>query len=352
MLEFKSPENLILIAVTAVWSIVLIIHSFSELKRRRNAFAQNLMLKRIVGHKPTKRPLAKWAMVFVAFALMGIALLRPLGEMTEETIQGTGLDLVVALDISKSMNANDIDGNTRLDVAKAILANMIQGLKRDRIGLVVFAGETMVQSPLSYDKAAFLTFLNRVNPNLLSKQGTDLAGAIRTSIDRFDMNASQTKVIVLISDGEDQNKKELDMAIDEAEKKHIQIFTVGIGSKEGGRIPESRDPFWGTVRYKTYKGQVVVTKLNDKVLKKIAKRTNPKKSEDSYFRAYNVSSARDVISRIGKLKRIAVSGATRMVKSELFYTPVLLAFFLLLIEWVISEHIPYEREKDHWLKRL
>ncbi|MCK9456719.1 MAG: von Willebrand factor type A domain protein [bacterium ADurb.Bin157] len=346
MFTLRNSENIVLLIITVLWVIPLIKHTLKDLRKKRLIFAEEKMLGRIAGHKPTQRPAYKALMIFTAFALLGVGLLRPQGELFEEQVSGSGLDLVVAMDISKSMLANDIDGNTRLEVAKAIVKHMVQGLKNDRLGLVVFAGETMVQSPISYDKNAFLTFLDRINPNLLAKQGTNLAGAIQTSLDRFDMTASQSKVILLISDGEDQNHEELDGAIKEAAKKNIPVFTLGIGSREGGRIPESRGWF-GEINYKRYKGQVIVSKLDEKVLKKIAKETNA-----SYYRASDVSGARNVIESLNGIERVVVNGGTKMTQKELYYFPVFMAFFLLLFEWVLSERIHYEREKDHWLKRL
>ena len=229
-MSFRYLDNLILLVFTAFWSFVLIRHSLKDLRRRRLAFASQEMLGRIAGHKPTQRPAYKWFMIFLALGFMGIGLLRPQGQLREEQVKGEGLDLVVALDVSTSMNANDIGGNTRLSVARAILKQMVQGLKNDRLGLIVFAGETMVQSPVSYDKNTFITFLDRADPSIMAIQGTNMAAAIQTSIDRFDMTASQSKVILMVSDGEDHNVEELNRAIDEAVKKNIPIFTLGIGA--------------------------------------------------------------------------------------------------------------------------
>ena len=347
MFDFKSIENLYFLIFVAIWIMFLANYSIKQLKKKRELFATNEMLSRVTSHKPTKRPLIKWFILLFAFLLVGISMLRPLGESYEEEINGSGLDLVVALDISKSMKAFDIEGNSRLDVAKAILRNMMNGLKEDRVGLVVFAGETMVQSPLSYDKNAFLTFLERVNPALLSEQGTNLGGAIQTSIDRFSSTASQTKVIVLLSDGEDPDTKHIESAINEAKKKNIKIFTVGIGSEQGGYIPESRD-FWGDFIYKkNKKGEIILSKLSEEPLKKIASETNAE-----YYRAADVKTSNKVIKGLNNIKRIAVSGGKRILRKELYWIPLFIAFFLLLFEWMISERIPYSREQDHWLKRI
>lgn len=343
---FKNWENWLLLVAALIWAAILWRHAARQLRQKRTSFASSLMLHRIAGHQPTRRPTYKWLMVLAAMIFLGIGLMRPLGGTIEEEVFGSGFDLVIALDISKSMNARDIDGNSRLDVAKAIIARMLNGLRDDRIGLVVFAGETMVQSPLSRDKNTFLTFLERVNPQLLARQGTDLAGAIQTSIDRFDMTASQSKAILLFSDGEDQNKDKLEKAIAEAKAKNLPVFTVGIGSEKGGYIPEGQTWF-GEWVYKKHQGKLVVTKLDDTLLKKIAKETGA-----GYFRASSIASAREVVASLDGLERSAVSGGTRQIRNELYWLPVLLGFLILLSEWMISERIPYSREKDHWLKRI
>lgn len=343
---FKNSENLLLLGLAMVWAALLWRHAAQKLLQKRTNFASVIMLKRIAGHQPTRRPTFKWLLVVVALLLLGIALMRPLGGTTEEQVYGTGFDLVIALDISKSMNARDIDGNSRLDVAKAIISRMLNGLRDDRIGLVVFAGETMVQSPLSRDKNTFLTFLERVNPQLLAKQGTDLGGAIQTSIDRFDMTASQSKVILLFSDGEDNNREKLDKSIEEAGRKGLPVYTVGIGSEKGGYIPEGQTWF-GEMIYKKHQGKLVVTRLEDKNLKEIAEKTGAK-----YFRANNIASAREVVAALDELSRTAIAGGTRQIRHELYWLPVIIAFLLLLLEWMISERIPYSREKDHWLQRI
>jgi Ca-activated chloride channel family protein len=343
---FKNYENLFLLVFTMVWAAFLWRHAAKKLLQKRTDFASATMLKRLAGHQPTRRPAFKWLMVVFALFLLGVGLMRPLGGVTEEQVFGMGFDLVIALDISKSMNARDIDGNSRLEVAKAIIARMLNGLRDDRIGLVVFAGETMVQSPLSRDKNTFLTFLERVNPQLLARQGTDLGGAIQTSIDRFDMTASQSKVIVLFSDGEDKNREKLDKAIEEARRKDLPVYTVGIGSEKGGYIPEGQTWF-GEMIYKKHQGKLVVTRLEDKNLKEIAEKTGAQ-----YFRANNIASAREVVAALDELSRTGIAGGTRQIRHELYWLPVIIAFLLLLSEWMISERIPYSREKDHWLKRI
>ena len=346
MLMFRAVEYLPLVCLAVCWVALLWRHAAAEMLKRRAQFATDEMYRRITGHKPTRRPVFKWLAVISGLIMIATGLLRPQGGYHEEAIMGEGLDLVVALDISKSMYSDDIEGNSRLDVAKAILGRMVNGLRDDRLGLVVFAGETMVQSPLSYDKNAFSLFLKELIPIFCPGREPNLAGAIQTSLDRFDMTASQSKAILLISDGEDENRERLESAIAEAARKNIQVFTVGIGSERGGYIPEGRTWF-GEVVYKKHQGKTVITRLNEGNLKEIAARTGA-----SYFRAFDISSAREVIAGLDGIKRVAVTGGTRLTRSELYFFPVLLAFLVLLIEWMISERIPYEREKDHWLKRI
>ncbi|MBF0500406.1 MAG: VWA domain-containing protein [Candidatus Riflebacteria bacterium] len=346
---FKTPENLLILLVAAIWTTFLLRRLAADLRERRERFAALHMLERIVGHKPTRRPVLKWLMIVIALGLACLAAARPTGGYSEETLTGQGLDLVVALDVSLSMRALDIDGNARLDVAKGLISRLMNGLRNDRVGLVVFAGDTMVQAPLTNDKNTFLTFLERADPELLTKQGTNIPGAIETCIDRFDQTASQSKVIVLVSDGEDKDDKHdkrMNKVLEEARRKNIVIFTVGVGSKEGAPIPVSRD-MWGELRYLTWKGETVISKMDDSILRRIAKETG-----GAYFRAADGKSAMEVAGSLEGLKRVSMPRGTRTSARELFPWPVLVAFLLLLVEWMISERIPFEREKDHWLKRL
>jgi len=343
---FKHTENLFLLLLGLAWVALLWQKTLTELRKKRQKLASRPMLDRIVGHKSTRRPMWKGILIITAFCLVGIALARPVGGLMEEEVVGSGLDMVVALDVSLSMKAMDIGGNSRLDVAKALLVRMMNGFIHDRVGLVIFAGDTMVQCPLSHDRNAFLTFLERVDPSLLTKQGTDLAGAIETSLDRFDYTASQSRVIMLISDGEDQNKERLEKAIKEAKDRNVLVFTLGIGSKEGAPIPIGRD-VWGRYAFKNHNGRQVRSKLDDATLQKISKETSA-----MYFRTSDIASARRVAEALVGLKRVAISQGKRMVVQEVFYWPCLAAFFILFFEWLISDRIPYEREKDHWLKRL
>lgn len=346
MSMFKNPENLLLLLLGMIWLTLILRNFFASIQKRREAFANEGIFPRIVGHKPTKRPVLKWGLIGIAFFLMGLSLARPTGGLFEEAITGSGLDLVVLFDVSQSMEAMDIEGHSRLEIGKALVEKLAGSLKQDRLGLVAFAGDTMVQCPLTQDKNTFLTFLQRIDPSLMTTPGTDLAKAIETGIDRFDLNASQSKAIVLVSDGEDQNKERLDKALKEAKRKGIVIFTIGVGSQNGAPIPVSRN-VWGEIRYKSHQGRQVVSKLNDATLKNIGKATG-----GQYFRAADGKSTIQVSEALGGLKRVAMNAGTQTVTRELFHLPGLLAFLILLFEWMISERIPYEREKDHWLKRI
>lgn len=343
---FQDISILLLLPIVIIWFILLIKHTYSDIAKRRITFASIDMLNRITNHRPTKRPIAKWVLFLFGLILIIVGLARPVGLPYEEVVEGPSLDIVFALDISKSMLANDINGNRRIDVAKAIIKHVVSFLKHDRVGLVVFSGETMVQSPLTIDKATFLSFLDRVDPSLLTKQGTNIAQAIETSLARFDYLASQSRVIVLFSDGEDHNKSKLQKIINEANKRNVSIITVGIGTEKGGYIPIGHN-IWGEPVYLTYKGKRVITRLEEKTLKMIANETGGK-----YLKANSIENASEIAKYLENLPRLGYIRTTQPVSNELFHIPLLISFIILLFEWIISERIPYEREKDHWLKRI
>ena len=330
-MSFKNAYYLLPGGFIFILAVLLYIQSQRKMRKRRELFAEASMFQKVVSHDPTKRPLYKNILIIFSILCLIFTLARPQGSSYEDTVRGEGFDLIVALDVSKSMYAKDVAGMNRLEVAKIIIKSMIAGLKEDRVGLVVFAGETMIQSPLTYDKNSFLTFLDRASPALLTLQGSDLSGALTASIDRFEKDDERSKVIILLSDGEDSNSKALDAAIKEATEKDIHIITVGIGSEEGAYIPESTDWF-GYVKYLKHKGKNVVTKLDETSLKKIAEAGG-----GDYYRAKDEDTAIAVIKALNQVERSLVENVKVLRRRELYCWPLLLAFVILAVEWLISD---------------
>ncbi|GHE69081.1 BatB protein [Roseivirga thermotolerans] len=209
----------------------------------------------------------------MAMALLIIALLGPsFGETTKE-VKSEGKDIYIAVDLSQSMNAFDIQP-TRLEKIKFELKNIVDAFSSDRIGLIIFSSEAFVQCPLTYDQSALSLFISTLNTSLVPNAGTDFGAPLRMALDKLEDSESpitqqKAKIVLLISDGEDFGD-ETDEAAKEIVKSGIQLFALGVGTETGSKIRQAN----GFKRDRN--GQEVVTKLNSKSLRKLAVDTGGK----------------------------------------------------------------------------
>ena len=215
----------------------------------------------------------RWKAVLVigSFALLALALSRPQFGTRVETLRRQGQDVMVALDVSRSMYAEDVAPN-RLERARIEIGRIVQRLDGDRIGLVAFAGDAFVQSPLTADYGAAMMFLSAMDPNLMSTQGTDLAKAITVAIEALEETPPENRIVVIVTDGED-HEGGLAEAIAAAAEARATIHTVGVGSVEGVPLPdvegvEARGRF-----RRDDQGNVITTRLNETALQDIALQT-------------------------------------------------------------------------------
>ena len=216
-------------------------------------------------------PARRWkaALVVAAVALLAFALARPQFGTRVETVRRQGQDVIVALDVSRSMYAEDIAPN-RLERAKIEVGRIIQRLDGDRIGLVAFAGDAFVQSPLTADYGAAMMFLNAMDPESMSTQGTDLARAIEVGIEALEETPPENRIVVIVTDGED-HEGGLAEALVAAGEAEVTIHTVGVGSAEGVPLP---DVGGGGGRFRRDDaGNVITTRLNEGALQDIALQT-------------------------------------------------------------------------------
>lgn len=212
--------------------------------------------------------IVKYLLIFISFILFIIAAARPLGKPIESEQQYSGRDIMIVLDVSSSMNAIDLKPN-RMEVVKKGLNNFIAKLSGDRVGIIVFAGIDFVQCPLTLDYEAAGFIVDSVYAGMLPREGTALGNAIKSAIERMEEKAEKSKVMILITDGESLEGISPIEAAKTAKEKNIRIYVLGAGTEKGGIIPEGTD-VWGRTYYKTYKGEVVVTRLDEKILKQVA----------------------------------------------------------------------------------
>ena len=210
----------------------------------------------------------KDALWLVVLAALLVALARPQWGSMSELVEQEGIEVMVALDVSKSMLAQDVKPD-RLSRAKMEISDLMERLGGDEIGLVLFSGASFVQLPLTSDYATARTFLDNARPEVISRPGTAIADAIQTAMRGFDVNRPSQKVIVLITDGEDHEGDALAMAQTAAEQ-GVRIYTIGFGSPEGEPIPEYDNRGEVAGYKKDQNGEVVLSRLDETTLQQIA----------------------------------------------------------------------------------
>ena len=267
----------------------------------------------------------------LSLVLIFISLMRPMWGVKKISEEVLGVDMIFTLDVSQSMQALDMGGGVdRLTMARQMITNYVSEHSNNRYGLIIFAGEAFVSTPLTLDHSAFISFLDNVSSRDVAHQGTNLGGALEASINRFrakEEDERRSRVIILISDGGEEADTNIDNFLDVAREENIQIFTIGVGSKKGVPIPRGRDLF-GRVTYKEHQGQIVKTKLYEKPLRDIARETG-----GEYFHAKNKNDLDKILHRIEDLEKNIMqreANGARDDKYQYFLFPAFLFFFIYL----------------------
>jgi Ca-activated chloride channel family protein len=287
MFRFGSSE--FLYAFVAVpWLVLFLWYAFRARRRALEGFAEAELVRRLAAMVSRRRQLMKAGLLVATVALLVTALARPQFGTRLETARREGQDIVVALDLSASMLAEDV-APSRLEKAKHAVGRLIDRLEGDRIGLVAFAGDAFVQAPLTVDYAAATMFLNAMEPDLLPVPGTNLGRALQVALDAFDPREEQHRVLIVITDGED-HEGEITEAVDRARDDAVRIYTVGIGSVEGVPIPDIGPDGARRGFQRDENGEVVTTRLDEETLQGIARDTGGK-----YYRATAGESELDLL---------------------------------------------------------
>lgn len=323
-MKFASPEYLYLLIVLP---LLLAVYIYSNYKRNKNLrlYGDVQLLKSLMPNVSVYRPSIKFWLSLVALALIIVALARPQFGSKKETITRQGIEAVIALDISNSMMAEDIAPN-RLEKAKKIISRLIDKFENDKVGLIVFAGDAFVQLPITNDFISAKMFLETISPALISRQGTDIGGAISLAMKSFTTTEGIGKAIVLITDGEN-HEGGAEEAAKLAADKGMNVYVLGIGSLEGAPIPAD-----GSNDYRRDKeGNVVVTKLNEQMAQAVAQAGN-----GAYIRVDNTNNAQKILE--GEVNKLAKADVTTEVYTEFneqFEFIAWIAFVLLVIETLI-----------------
>jgi len=242
-------------------------------KRKHKLFSNAKLLEKLSPESSSFKSFFKTLMIALALSFLIIALVNPKMGTKLKTIKKDGVDVVFALDVSKSMLAEDI-GPNRLEKAKQITSKIIDKLGGDRVGIIIYAGNAYPLLPITTDHAAAKMFLQNASPDMVSSQGTAINEALKLAKSYYDDDDQTNRYLFIISDGED-HQENVSYIANEAANEGIKIYTVGVGTAKGSPIPIKRDG--QLIGYKKDReGEVVVTQLNDKTLQGIAADGNGK----------------------------------------------------------------------------
>ncbi|MFA5297994.1 MAG: VWA domain-containing protein [Lutibacter sp.] len=266
MYQIEEPTYFYYLAIIpAIFVLFLVV--FWWKKRIQKQFADHDLIQKLSPEKSTFKSFLKITVFCLALAFLIVSLANPKMGTKLETVKRQGVDIVFALDVSKSMEAEDIAPN-RLEKAKQIITKIIENLASDRIGIIVYAGNSYPLLPITTDYAAAKMFLQNASTDMVSNQGTAINEAIGRAITYYDNNEQTNRFLVIVSDGEDHEENTLEMA-KEAVEKGIKIYTVGVGTAKGGPIPLRENG--RVIGYKKdNKGMVVITQMDEQGLRNIA----------------------------------------------------------------------------------
>ena len=339
MLRYEHIEYLNFLFGVPV--LILGIIFYNRWKKKSLAlFGESKLLKELMHSYSKVRMQIKNVFTVLIFILLIIGIANPQVGSKMEEVKREGVDLMIAIDLSNSMLAEDIKPN-RIEKAKLAISRLIDKLEGDRIGLIVFAGEAYVQLPITTDYSAAKLFLSTVHTNIVPTQGTEIAKAIDLSVQSFDMENVQNKAIIIITDGESHDEKAIESA-QQAQEIGIFVHTLGMGLSKGGPIPTYNKYGNQTGYRKDREGNTVVSKLNEKLLQEISSA-----GSGIYVRANNSKSGlATLFSEINKMEKKEIGTMVFTEHKDRFQLFIGIALLLLLVDLMLLSR------KNKWSNRI
>ncbi len=335
--RFAQPDMLYLLLLVPVLIIIWILGN----RRRRIArerFSESALLARLSPDYSPGRMIMKFFVRLTAFIFAVLLISRPQFGSKLEEVKREGVEVIIALDVSNSMLAEDI-APSRLERAKQAISQLVDQLRDDKIGLILFAGDAYTQIPVTNDYLSAKMFLESAGPDAVSKQGTSIGSAIDLGMRSFSPDGDRSKALIIITDGENHEDDAVAMAKSAAEK-GVVIHTIGIGSPVGSPVPLTLN---GKRDYlKDSDGNTVITKLDEEGLEKIASATGGR-----YVRANNTSlGLNEIYNDIGKMKKSETAGVMYTEYNDQFLVPAVLMLLLLTADILIMDR------KNRLLRKL
>lgn len=326
MFRFDNPTYLWLLLLIPLLAMIYL-YSLRQSKRRLKRFGSLKLMHQLSPMASPRRKLIKFVLTELILTLLILIIARPqIGNKIANNTSREGIEVIMALDISNSMLATDVVPS-RLDKSKLMVEGLMNKFTKNKLGLIVFAGDAFVQLPITSDYVSAKMFLDNINPSLIGTQGTDIGKAINLAMHSFTPNTQTGKAIVVITDGED-NEGGAEAMAKQAQEKGIKVFILGIGSTQGATIPM---PNGEDLRDAT--GNIVKTHLNEEMCKKIAD-----VGHGVYIHVDNSSVADALLEKeLGKLQKGEINNVVYSDYDEQFQAFALLAVLLLIIDVFILE---------------
>lgn len=326
MFRFEESTYLYLLLLLP---IIAAFYLFSNYRRRKaiRSFGDPTLLAQLMPDVSKYRPDVKFWIIFAVIGLFTVLLARPQFGSKLETVKRKGVEVIIALDISNSMLAQDVQPS-RLEKSKRLVSRLVDELDNDKVGLIVFAGDAFTQLPITSDYISAKMFLESISPSLISKQGTAIGEAVNLATRSFTPQEGVGRSIIVITDGEDHERGAIE-AVKSAADKNIQVSALGVGMPDGSPIPIE-----GSNDYRRDReGNVIVTRLNEGMCQEIAK-----EGKGIYVRVDNTNSAQKAISQeISKMSKADVESKVYTEYNEQFQAIAWIILLLLLIEMLILE---------------
>ena len=325
MFRFEEPIYLYLLAVIPVLALVRWLLERKQHKRLRK-FGDPELLSQLMPDVSRWRPAAKFWTLEAALALLIVMIARPQMGTRISHDKRTGIETIIAMDISNSMLAEDVTPS-RLDRTKMMVENLVDNFTDDKIGLIVFAGDAFVQLPITSDYVSAKMFLSDIHPSLMATQGTDIATAINMATNSFTQQQGVGKAIIVVTDGEDHEGGALEAAKD-AKKKGMRVYVLGVGSPNGAPIPLGNGNYM-----KDRTGNTVMTKLNEEMCRQVAEAGG-----GAYIHVDNNSNAQQQLdNELSKLTKKEMQSTIYSDYDEQFQAFGIIALILLIIEICILD---------------
>ncbi len=320
---FRFGESVYLYLLIVI-PILVILYLYSNYRRRKKLrrYGDMELLRHQMPEVSRFRPDIKFWLTLAALVMVIFMLAQPQFGSKMETVKRQGIETVVALDVSNSMMAQDV-APSRLEKSKKLISRLVETFNNDKVAMIVFAGEAFTQLPITSDYVSAKMFLETISPSLISTQGTDIRAAIDLAMKSFTPNEGVGRAIVLITDGENHEGGAIEAA-QEAAKKGVHVFVLGVGSPDGSPIPVE-----GSNEFRRDKdGNVVVTRLNEDMCREIARAGG-----GMYVRVDNTNNAeRALNAEISKLAKADVETQVFTEFNEQFQVLAWLALILLAAE--------------------